>query len=141
MSYVSPHPSKHFSQQHNAWGAPVGLVGQVTSREGGREEPHAPYIQFENQTSNKLNWLILNFRFAPAISPSGSFGVSLGFCLTHWGGNRTLPRIINLLTNSFPTGRSLPLQCLNSPRHEKNRRLNETFYGGGCGFRSAVSLI
>ena len=27
----------------------------------------------------KLNWPIINFRFAPAISPSGNFGVSLGF--------------------------------------------------------------
>ena len=75
-------------------------MGQATSREGGWEEPHAPYIQFENQTSNKLNWLILNFRFAPAISPSGSFGVSLGFCLTHWGGKQDFASD-NKFTNEF----------------------------------------
>ena len=38
-----PTQVSNFFQQHNAWGAPVGLVGKVTSREGGREEPHAPY--------------------------------------------------------------------------------------------------
>ena len=43
----------------------------------------------------KMNWPIIIFRFAPAISPSGNFGVLLGFCLTHWGKPKNFPRIIN----------------------------------------------
>ena len=77
-----PTQVSNFSSSTTPGARLLALWGKSLLARAGGKSPMPPTVRKSNL---KLNWPILNFRLAPAISPSGNFGVSLGFCLTHWG--------------------------------------------------------